>query len=156
KATEFKLPDGKPNLRARLADVIAAADKKADVQLLDIRSPDEYQGKIFAPEGVKELSVRAGHVPGAINIPWGKNVNQETGAFKSVEELKKLYSDAAIDGKKPVIAYCRIGERSSLSWFVLTQLLGYDAKNYDGSWTEYGNSVGAPIANLAGTVWTGK
>lgn len=156
KATEFKLPDGKPNLRARLADVIAAADKKADVQLLDIRSPDEYQGKIFAPEGVKELSVRAGHVPGTINIPWGKNVNQETGAFKSVEELKKLYSDAGIDGKKPVIAYCRIGERSSLSWFVLTQLLGYDAKNYDGSWTEYGNSVGAPIANLAGTVWTGK
>ncbi len=156
KATDYKVPEGNNGLRARLADVVAAAEKKSDVKLIDIRSPDEYAGKIFAPEGSKELSVRAGHVPGAINVPWGKNVNQEDGTFKSVEDLKKLYAEAGIDGKTPAITYCRIGERSSLTWFVLTQLLGYDAKNYDGSWTEYGNSVGVPVANLSGTVWLGK
>lgn len=155
KATDFKLPLGNPALRARLSDVLAAAEKKSDAQLVDIRSPDEYQGKIFAPEGSKELAVRAGHVPGAINIPWAKTV-KEDGTFKSADELRKLYADAGIDGKKPIITYCRIGERSSHSWFILTQLLGYDTKNYDGSWTEYGNSVGVPVANLAGTVWLGK
>lgn len=155
KATEFKLPPGNPGLRARLSDVVAAAEKKSDAQLVDIRSADEYQGKIFAPEGSKELAVRAGHVPGAVNIPWAKTV-KEDGTFKSADELKKLYADVGIDGKKPIITYCRIGERSSHSWYILTQLLGYDAKNYDGSWTEYGNSVGVPVANLAGTVWLGK
>lgn len=154
-ATSFKLPEGKGDLRARLSDVIAAAEKKSDVQLVDIRSPDEFQGKIFAPEGSKELSVRAGHVPGAVNVPWGKTVKDD-GTFKSEGDLKKLYADAGIDGKKPIITYCRIGERSSHSWFILTQLLGYDVKNYDGSWTEYGNAVGVPVANLAGTVWLGK
>jgi thiosulfate/3-mercaptopyruvate sulfurtransferase len=155
-ATSYKLPEGNPNLRARLGDVLAAAQKKSDVQLLDIRSPDEFAGKIFAPEGSKELSVRAGHVPGAVNVPWGKAVNAEDGTFKAPADLKKVYADVGIDGSKPIITYCRIGERSSHSWYLLSQILGYDVKNYDGSWTEYGNSVGVPVANLAGTVWLGK
>lgn len=155
-ASAYKIPPDNPNLRARLGDVIAAAEKKADVQLLDIRSPDEYAGKIFAPEGSKELSVRAGHVPGAINVPWSKAVNTDDGTFKSPADLKKIYADVGIDGSKPIITYCRIGERSSHSWYLLSQILGYDVKNYDGSWTEYGNSVGVPVANIAGTVWLGK
>jgi len=155
-ATSYKLPEGNSNLRAHLGDVLSAATKKSDVQLLDIRSPDEYSGKIFAPEGSKELSVRAGHVPGAVNVPWGKAVNAEDGTFKSPADLKKVYADVGIDGSKPIITYCRIGERSSHSWYLLSQILGYDVKNYDGSWTEYGNSVGVPVANAAGTVWLGK
>jgi thiosulfate/3-mercaptopyruvate sulfurtransferase len=96
--------------------------------------------------------VRAGHIPGAVNVPWGQNVNSD-GTFKTVAELKKLYADKGIDGKKTIITYCRIGERSSLTWFVLSEILGYEVKNYDGSWTEYGNSVGNPISNPAGTIW---
>ena len=140
------------NLRARLNDVVAVANNKSDFALLDIRSAAEYSGKIFAPEGVPELSVRAGHIPGAINVSWGKAVN-ENGTIKSINELKEIYAAAGIDGSKPIITYCRIGERSSHSWFVLKKILGYDAINYDGSWTEYGNSVGNPIINLSGTVW---
>lgn len=143
-------------LRARLADVKAAAEGASDVKLVDIRSPDEYQGKIFAPPGIQELSIRAGHVPGAVNVPWGKAVNEADGTFKSAEELKKLYAGVGVDGSKPVITYCRIGERSSHTWFALSKILGYQVKNYDGSWTEYGNSVGAPISNPAGTVWAAK
>ena len=139
-------------LRARLKDVVAVANKESDFALLDIRSSAEYSGKIFAPEGVPELSVRAGHIPGAVNVSWGKAVNKD-GTIKSVSELKAIYADAGIDGSKPIITYCRIGERSSHSWFVLKKVLGYDARNYDGSWTEYGNSVGSPIINLSGTVW---
>jgi thiosulfate/3-mercaptopyruvate sulfurtransferase len=156
KATAFTLPEGNPNIRARLGDVVAAAEKKADVHVIDIRSADEYSGKIFAPEGSKELSVRAGHVPGAVNVTWSKAVNPDDGTYKSADELKKLYAGAGVDGSKPIITYCRIGERSSHTWYLLTQILGYDVKNYDGSWTEYGNSVGVPVANLAGTVWLGK
>jgi thiosulfate/3-mercaptopyruvate sulfurtransferase len=139
-------------LRARLSDVVAIANKKSDIALIDIRSAAEYEGKIFAPEGVPELSVRAGHIPGAVNISWGKAVNKD-GTIKSANELKKIYAAAGIDGSKPIITYCRIGERSSHSWFVLKKVLGYDVRNYDGSWTEYGNSVGNPIINLSGTVW---
>lgn len=142
-------------LRARLADVVAAAEKKSNVALVDIRSPDEFSGKVFAPAGVQELSIRAGHVPGAANVPWGQAVAAD-GTFKPVEDLKKIYAAAGIDGSKPIITYCRIGERSSHTWFALKKLLGYDVRNYDGSWTEYGNAVGVPIANLAGTVWGGK
>lgn len=142
-------------VRARLGDVLKVAEGDKGSVLLDIRSPDEFSGKIFAPEGSKELSVRAGHVPGAKNVPWGKAVNAD-GTLKPKEELKKLYADAGVDGSQPVIVYCRIGERSSHTWFVLAKVLGYDVKNYDGSWTEYGNSVGVPVANLAGTVWQGK
>lgn len=148
-----KLTVSAPNekLRARLADIRAASDGK-NITIVDIRSPDEYSGKIFAPPGSQELTVRAGHVPNALNVAWGRAV-AEDGTFKSPEELKKLYADAGIDGKKPIIVYCRIGERSSHTWFLLSKILGYDVKNYDGSWTEYGNAVGLPVINTAGTVW---
>ena len=135
-----------------LQDIIPVAKKRVKVDLIDIRSADEYSGKIFAPAGFQELAVRAGHIPGAINVPWGLNVNAD-GTFKPVADLKKLYADKGIDGKQPIITYCRIGERSSLTWFVLSEILGYDVKNYDGSWTEYGNTVGVPIENPSGTIW---
>lgn len=148
---------GTPNLalRARLSDVVAAAERKADVALVDIRSADEYGGKVIAPPGIQELAIRAGHVPGAVNVPWGEAVAAD-GTFKPIEDLRKIYAAKGIDGSKPVITYCRIGERSSHTWFALKKLLGYDVRNYDGSWTEYGNAVGVPIVNLAGTVWSGK
>ena len=140
-------------LRATLLqDIIPVAKKRVKVDLIDIRSADEYSGKIFAPAGFQELAVRAGHIPGAINIPWGLNVNAD-GTFKTVAELKKVYADKGVDGKQAIITYCRIGERSSLTWFVLSEILGYNVKNYDGSWTEYGNTVGVPISNPSGTIW---
>lgn len=135
-----------------LQDIIQVAKKRVKVDLIDIRSADEYSGKIFAPAGFQELAVRAGHIPGAINIPWGLNVNAD-GTFKTVAELKKVYADKGVDGTQPIITYCRIGERSSLTWFVLSEILGYNVKNYDGSWTEYGNTVGVPISNPSGTIW---
>lgn len=141
------------SLRATLIrDVLPAAKNPKLAQLIDIRSADEYNGKVFAPAGFQELAVRAGHIPGAVNIPWGLNVNAD-GTFKTVADLKKLYADKGITGDSNIITYCRIGERSSLTWFVLSEILGYNVKNYDGSWTEYGNSVGVPIVNNAGTVW---
>ena len=155
KAGSFKATKVDRSLRANLVgDVLPVAKGiKKNVKLVDIRSADEYSGKIFAPAGFQELAVRAGHIPGAENIAWGLNVNAD-GTFKTVAELKKLYADKGIDGTKSIITYCRIGERSSLTWFVLSEILGYnDVKNYDGSWTEYGNSVGAPISNPAGTIW---
>jgi thiosulfate/3-mercaptopyruvate sulfurtransferase len=135
--------------------VLDAAEGRTEAKLVDIRSNDEYTGKVFAPEGVKELAVRAGHVPNAVNVPWGKIV-KEDGTFRSPDEIKAIYAEQGIDGSKPVITYCRIGERSSHTWFALKRILGYDARNYDGSWTEYGNAVGVPVVNVAGTVWTGK
>jgi thiosulfate/3-mercaptopyruvate sulfurtransferase len=141
------------SIRATLIrDVLPAVRKKGSVDMVDIRGADEYNGKIFAASGFQELAIRAGHIPGAVNVPWGANVNAD-GTFKAVAELKKLYADKGIDGKKTIITYCRIGERSSLTWFVLSEILGYDVKNYDGSWTEYGNGVGNPINNPAGTIW---
>jgi thiosulfate/3-mercaptopyruvate sulfurtransferase len=154
-AGNIKVSDANNNLRARLIDVVAVANKKSDIALVDIRSNDEFTGKIFAPAGVQELAVRAGHIPGAVNVPWGQAV-AEDGTFKSPEELKKVYAAVGIDGKKPIITYCRIGERSSHTWFALSKILSYNVKNYDGSWTEYGNSVGNPVINTAGTVWGGK
>lgn len=117
-----------------------------DVKLVDVRSVQEYTGQlIHMPDYPQEGALRGGHIPTAINIPWAKNVNED-GTFKSVEELKKMYEELDITPDKEVIAYCRIGERSSLTWFVLKYLLKYDkVKNYDGSWTEWGNSVGLPI-----------
>jgi thiosulfate/3-mercaptopyruvate sulfurtransferase len=156
KPSNITLVAANTRLRARLADVLDAANKKTNATIVDIRSPDEYSGKIFAPPGSQELSVRAGHVPGAINVTWSRAVNPADGTFKSAAELKKLYADAGIDGSKPIIVYCRIGERSSHTWFLLSKILGYDVRNYDGSWTEYGNAVGVPVVNLAGTVWGGK
>ncbi|KAB2895632.1 MAG: sulfurtransferase [Burkholderiaceae bacterium] len=154
-ATTYRVAQVNTQLRARLPDVLAAAEGKSDARLVDIRSADEYTGKVFAPSGVPELAIRAGHVPGAVNVPWGQAV-REDGTFKPPEELKKLYAGVGIDGSKPVITYCRIGERSSHSWFALSRILGYQVKNYDGSWTEYGNAVGVPINNPAGTVWAAK
>lgn len=149
------LADRDNSVRARFVDVVAVAEGKHDIKLVDIRTADEYAGKIFAPEGVKELSVRAGHIPGAVNVPWGKIVNED-GTFKSADDIKAIYAENGVDGSKPVITYCRIGERSSHTWFALKKILGYDVRNYDGSWTEYGNAVGVPVNNIAGTVWTGK
>jgi thiosulfate/3-mercaptopyruvate sulfurtransferase len=141
------------SIRATLnKDVLPAVRKKGTVDIVDIRSADEYSGKLFAAAGFQELAIRAGHIPGAVNVPWGQNVNAD-GTFKSIADLKKLYADKGIDGKKTIITYCRIGERSSLTWFVLSEILGYEVKNYDGSWTEYGNSVGNPISNPSGTIW---
>ncbi len=132
-------------LRARLAEVLAAAPSHV-VNLADVRSPDEFTGKIIAPAGMSETAQRAGHIPGAQNIPWSTAVRPD-GTFKSVEELRSIYLDSqAVDLHKPTIVYCRIGERSSHTWFVLKYLLGIEnVKNYDGSWTEYGNLVGVPI-----------
>ena len=154
KAGNFNASAPDKNLRANInKDVLPAAKKVKTATLIDIRSADEYNGKIFAPAGFQELAVRAGHIPGAINIPWGQNVNSD-GTFKTVAELKKLYADKGVTGSDQIITYCRIGERSSLTWFVLSEILGFQkVKNYDGSWTEYGNTVGAPIDNPAGTIW---
>jgi thiosulfate/3-mercaptopyruvate sulfurtransferase len=115
--------------------------------LIDVRSPDEFAGRLLAPAHLpQEQSQRAGHVPTALSVPWSKAANED-GTFKSDDELRALYAAAGLDEAKPTIAYCRIGERSSHSWFVLHELLGHaDVKNYDGSWTEYGSLVGVPVA----------
>ena len=143
-AKTYKASAPDVSLRAFLQDVQqASAQKKA--ALVDVRSPAEFTGEILAPPGLPETCQRGGHIPGAKNIPWGKNCNDD-GTFKSLDELKKLYADQGIKGDAPIVAYCRIGERSSLTWFVLKHLLGYqNVKNYDGSWTEWGNLVGAPV-----------
>lgn len=156
KASAFTVAEPNRKLRARLTDVVNVVEKKSDARILDIRSADEFSGKIIAPAGFQELALRAGHIPGSVNLPWARAVNQADGTIKPVEELKKLYAEIGIDGSRPVITTCRIGERSSHSWFILSRLLGYQVANYDGSWTEYGNVVGLPINNPAGTVWGGK
>jgi thiosulfate/3-mercaptopyruvate sulfurtransferase len=140
----YAAEDPDTSLRAMLQEVRQAVARGA-VALVDVRSPQEFTGEILAPPGLPETCQRGGHLPGARSIPWGKAVADD-GTFKSYDELLALYGGEGVDGKKPVIAYCRIGERSSHSWFVLRYLLGYDAvSNYDGSWTEYGNLVGVPI-----------
>lgn len=141
--TSYTAKEPDLSIRAFRDEVIASIGKK---NLVDVRSPDEFSGKILAPAHLpQEQSQRPGHVPGAINVPWSKAANED-GTFKSDEELAKLYADAGLDGQKEVIAYCRIGERSSHTWFVLRELLGHEnVKNYDGSWCEYGSLVGAPI-----------
>ena len=113
--------------------------------LIDVRGPQEFTGEILAPPGLPETCQRGGHIPGAKSMPWAKACNDD-GTFKTVDELNQLYGAAGATPDKPVIAYCRIGERSSHTWFVLKHLLGYnDVKNYDGSWTEWGNLVGAQV-----------
>jgi thiosulfate/3-mercaptopyruvate sulfurtransferase len=133
------------SIRAHKEEVASISGKQESGQLVDVRSPDEFTGKIIAPPGMTETAQRAGHIPGAANIPWSQAA-REDGTFKSLEELKQLYQGKGVTGDGEVIAYCRIGERSSHTWFVLKYLLGYkNVKNYDGSWTEWGNLVGAPI-----------
>jgi thiosulfate/3-mercaptopyruvate sulfurtransferase len=135
-------------IRARKEDVLEIQSKRRRGDLVDVRSVDEFTGKILAPPGLAETALRAGHIPGAINVPWAQAANED-GTFKSYEELKTLYESKGVTGADEAIAYCRIGERSSHTWFVLKYLLGYSrVRNYDGSWTEWGNLVGAPIVNL--------
>jgi len=133
------------SIRARKEEIFSIIDSKSRGQLVDVRSADEFTGKIIAPPGMNETAQRAGHIPSALNIPWAQAANED-GTFKSYDQLKQLYQTKGVNGSDEVIAYCRIGERSSHTWFVLKYLLGYsNVKNYDGSWTEWGNLVGAPI-----------
>jgi thiosulfate/3-mercaptopyruvate sulfurtransferase len=135
------------SIRARKEDVFAILDNKKKGDLVDVRSVDEFTGKILAPPGLSETAQRAGHIPDAVNVPWSQAANED-GTFKSADALQQLYGGKGVTGGNDVIAYCRIGERSSHTWFVLKYLLGYgNVKNYDGSWTEWGNLVGAPIVN---------
>ncbi|MEV7775244.1 sulfurtransferase [Kitasatospora sp. NPDC086791] len=142
-ATEYAAQPVDSSIRAFRDDVIAAI---GTLNLVDVRSPDEFSGKLLAPAHLpQEQSQRPGHVPSARNIPWAKNANDD-GTFKSDDELKALYEAEGVDLATDTIAYCRIGERSALTWFVLHELLGQaNVKNYDGSWTEYGSLVGVPI-----------
>jgi len=144
KATTYTATEQDTKIRAFRDEVIAAIGVK---NLIDVRSPDEYAGRLLAPAHLpQEQAQRAGHIPTAGNVPWSKAANDD-GTFKSDDALKELYTEAGIDWGKETIAYCRIGERSSHTWFVLHQLLGdTSTKNYDGSWTEYGSLIGVPIA----------
>jgi thiosulfate/3-mercaptopyruvate sulfurtransferase len=142
-ATSYTAQEQNTSIRAFRQETLDAIGTK---NLVDVRSPDEFSGKILAPAHLpQESAQRPGHIPTALNVPWSKAANED-GTFKSDDELRALYSTAGLDESKATIAYCRIGERSSHTWFVLHELLGLsDVKNYDGSWTEYGSLVGAPI-----------
>ncbi|CAN5840619.1 sulfurtransferase [soil metagenome] len=154
--TEYHAQEPDPALRARVGEVLAAAvtretasaataARTGAMQMVDVRSPDEFSGKVIAPPGMSETAQRAGHIPGAVNVPWAQTVNAD-GTFKSRDELATLYAAQGLFPATPTISYCRIGERSSHTWFVLKYLLGFDnVRNYDGSWTEYGNLIGATI-----------
>jgi len=142
--TNYKAKDQDLSIRAFRDEVVAAIGQQ---NLIDVRSPDEFSGKLLAPAHLpQEQSQRGGHIPTALNVPWSKAANED-GTFKSDADLRELYVDeAGLDDAKDTIAYCRIGERSSHTWFALHELLGYPkVKNYDGSWTEYGSLVGVPI-----------
>jgi thiosulfate/3-mercaptopyruvate sulfurtransferase len=142
-ATQYKASEQDTSIRAFRDEVVNAIGNK---NLVDVRSPDEFAGKLVAPAHLpQEGAQRPGHIPTALNVPWSKAANED-GTFKSDEELAKLYEEQGLDTAKDTIAYCRIGERSSHTWFVLRELLGHqNVKNYDGSWTEYGSLVGVPI-----------
>lgn len=142
--TSYTAQEQDRSIRAFRDEVVSAIGTQ---NLVDVRSPDEYAGRLLAPAHLpQEQSQRAGHIPTSVNVPWSKNANDD-GTFKSDEELQALYAEVGFDEDKDTIALCRIGERSSLTWFVLQELLGKkNVKNYDGSWTEYGSLVGVPIA----------
>ncbi len=143
--TQYRTQEPDPSIRA-LRDQILQWLKRPDIALVDVRSPAEYRGELLAPENLpQEGAQRGGHIPGAQNIPWSMAVNED-GTFKSPEELRRIYQEKGITPDKEIIAYCRIGERSAHTWFVLKYLLGYpQVRNYDGSWTEWGSLVGSPI-----------
>jgi thiosulfate/3-mercaptopyruvate sulfurtransferase len=146
-ATTYKAPERSDGPHRAFRDEVLAHMKAAG-QLVDVRSPDEYTGKrLHMPDYPNEGALRGGHIPGAKSVPWARAINPEDGSFKTADELKQIYqAEQRLDPKKEVIAYCRIGERSSHTWFVLKYLLGFDrVRNYDGSWTEWGNLVNAPI-----------
>ncbi len=139
----YDAPDPDLSIRSFQNQVLTALDQ--DVELVDVRSPAEFTGEIMAPPGLPETAQRTGHIPGAANIPWLEAVNED-GSFKSADDLAQIYGSRGITGEKDIIAYCRIGERSSHTWFVLKELLGYaNVTNYDGSWTEWGSMIGMPI-----------
>jgi thiosulfate/3-mercaptopyruvate sulfurtransferase len=140
----FAAQEGDQSIRAYRDDVTAALG--SGTPLVDVRSPQEFSGELIAMAGYEqEGAQRAGHIPGAASVPWAQAV-QDDGTFKPADELRKLYTEKGVVNGKPIIAYCRIGERSAHTWFVLHELLGEDdVKNYDGSWTEWGNMVGVPI-----------
>jgi thiosulfate/3-mercaptopyruvate sulfurtransferase len=142
--TTYQAAEQNLSIRAFRDETIAAIGNK---NLVDVRSPDEFSGRLLAPAHLpQEQSQRAGHIPTALNVPWSKAANED-GTFRTDAQLAELYADAGLDTAKQTIAYCRIGERSSHTWFVLHELLEHtDVKNYDGSWTEYGSLVGVPIA----------
>ena len=144
-AVSYTASEGDQSIRAYRDQVLSLVNA-GSISLVDVRSPAEFSGELMAPANLpQEGSQRGGHIPGASNIPWGQAV-AEDGTFKSADDLRALYGGQGIDGGRETIAYCRIGERSSHTWFVLTQLLGFeDVRNYDGSWTEWGSIVGAPI-----------
>ena len=144
-ATDYKAKFPDDNVRATKDHVLPTLEQGV-VNLVDVRSPAEFSGEIIAPPGLPETAQRPGRIPGAANIPWATAVADD-GTFKSYDELKEIYEGAGVDPDKETVAYCRIGERSSHTWFALKYLLGYEkVRNYDGSWTEWGNLVGAPIA----------
>jgi len=140
---DYEASGPRESIRAYREDVENAIER--GLPLVDVRSPEEFSGEILAPPGLQETAQRGGHVPGAQNISWAAVTNDD-GTFKTADELRELYTGHGIDGDETTVAYCRIGERSSVAWFALHELLGYDDTiNYDGSWTEWGNLVGAPI-----------
>ncbi|RNJ25391.1 sulfurtransferase [Halosegnis longus] len=142
-AQEYTASGPRESIRAYRDDVENAIER--EIPLVDVRSPEEFSGEILAPPGLQETAQRGGHVPGARNISWAAVTNDD-GTFKDFDDLETLYAEEGIDGEGTTVAYCRIGERSSVAWFALHELLGYDdTVNYDGSWTEWGNLVGAPI-----------
>ncbi|MFI5199603.1 MAG: sulfurtransferase [Candidatus Limnocylindrales bacterium] len=142
--TGYQLAEPDFALRAYHDDILPRLSD-AELVLVDVRSPAEFSGEVLAPPGLIETAQRAGHIPGAASIPWAQTV-REDGTFKSVDELAALYAAKGVTGDKDIVAYCRIGERSSHTWFVLHELLGYRrVRNYDGSWTEWGSMVGMPI-----------
>ena len=141
--TSYQAKEQDHSIRAFRDEVVQAIGSK---NYVDVRSPDEFSGKLLAPAHLpQEQSQVPGHIPGALNVPWAKVANED-GTFKTEEEITELYAAEGLDTAKPTIAYCRIGERSSIAWFALHELLGHeDVKNYDGSWTEYGSLVGVPV-----------
>ncbi len=143
--TQYVAKEPNNDIRA-FRDYVMTRLNKSDLALVDVRSPGEYSGELLAPANLpQEGAQRGGHIPGAANIPWASAVHED-GTFKSAEELSQLYASKGVVPDKEVVAYCRIGERSAHTWFVLTQLLGYqNVRNYDGSWTEWGSLIGAPI-----------
>jgi thiosulfate/3-mercaptopyruvate sulfurtransferase len=143
--TTYRAKEADSRLRA-FRDDVAAALGRPDIALVDVRSPKEYSGELLAPENLpQEGAQRGGHIPGAQNVPWATAV-AEDGTFKPARELRSIYGDKGVTPETATIAYCRIGERSAHTWFVLTELLGHpDVRNYDGSWTEWGSLIGAPI-----------
>ena len=144
-ATSYTAKSPDASIRAKRDDIFSVLERRSPAQLVDVRSPDEFSGKVIAPPGMTETAQRGGHIPGAASVPWAQAV-AEDGTFKPADALRQLYGGKGVTGEQEVIAYCRIGERSSHTWFVLKYLLGYkNVRNYDGSWTEWGNLVGAPI-----------